>query len=175
MAQPKRTPAHVPASGANSSAFLDTPAAAAAPSVDHDALSVILVTAGYDHTIRFWEAWSGVCSRTIQHPDSQVNRLAISPDKKLLAVAGHSHVRLYDTAGSSVVTPAPGGRAAEAGGRHNASHGATAPLMSFDGHTNNITALAWHCDAKWLVSGSEDGTLRIWDTRYVHGRRRAAG
>ena len=32
--------------------------------------SVILVTAGYDHTIRFWEALSGVCSRTIQHPDS---------------------------------------------------------------------------------------------------------
>ncbi len=25
---------------------------------------------GYDHTIRFWEAPSGVCYRTIQHPDS---------------------------------------------------------------------------------------------------------
>lgn len=28
-------------------------------------LSVVLVTAGYDHEIRFWEAWSGICSRTI--------------------------------------------------------------------------------------------------------------
>lgn len=35
-----------------------------------DSHSVILVTAGYDHTIRFWEALSGICSRTIQHPDS---------------------------------------------------------------------------------------------------------
>lgn len=32
--------------------------------------SVILATAGYDHTIRFWEAKSGRCYRTIQYPDS---------------------------------------------------------------------------------------------------------
>jgi G protein beta subunit-like protein len=62
----------------------------------HDALSVILCTAGYDHSIRFWEAWSGVCARTVQHPDSQVNRLAISPDKRWLAAAAMCQVRLYD-------------------------------------------------------------------------------
>lgn len=28
-------------------------------------MSVILVTGSYDHEIRFWEAWSGICSRTI--------------------------------------------------------------------------------------------------------------
>lgn len=28
--------------------------------------NVILATAGYDHTIRFWEAPSGTCYRTIQ-------------------------------------------------------------------------------------------------------------
>lgn len=32
--------------------------------------SVILATAGYDHTIRFWEAPSGICYRTVQYPDS---------------------------------------------------------------------------------------------------------
>lgn len=31
---------------------------------------VILATAGYDHTIRFWQAHSGICYRTVQHPDS---------------------------------------------------------------------------------------------------------
>lgn len=30
----------------------------------HD-MSVVLVTGSYDHEIRFWEAWSGICSRTI--------------------------------------------------------------------------------------------------------------
>jgi len=33
-------------------------------SARHD-MSVILVTGSYDHEIRFWEAWSGICSRTI--------------------------------------------------------------------------------------------------------------
>ena len=28
-------------------------------------MSVVLVTGSYDHEIRFWEAWSGICSRTI--------------------------------------------------------------------------------------------------------------
>lgn len=34
--------------------------------------SVVLATAGYDHTIRFWEATSGICYRTLQYADSQV-------------------------------------------------------------------------------------------------------
>ncbi|KAJ3193775.1 RNase P and RNase MRP subunit, partial [Dinochytrium kinnereticum] len=58
---------------------------------------VVLATAGYDHTIKFWEALSGMCVRTIQHPDnSQVNKLSISPDKRYLAAAGNPHVRIYD-------------------------------------------------------------------------------
>ena len=33
--------------------------------------NVILATSGYDHTIKFWEAPSGICYRTIQlNPDS---------------------------------------------------------------------------------------------------------
>lgn len=31
---------------------------------------VTLVTGGYDHTIRLWQAHSGVCLRIMQHPDS---------------------------------------------------------------------------------------------------------
>ena len=89
--------------------------------------SVVLATAGYDHTVRFWEArhgallpgsrctcaatrfaWpmaafepcadsrpslfplarqatSGICYRTLQYADSQVNKLEITPDKHYLA------------------------------------------------------------------------------------------
>ena len=90
MAPPQRPPAASPAS----------------PSQPH-AVEVVLASAGYDHTIRFWEALSGICVRTIQHPDSQVNRLAISPDKRLLAAAGNPHLRLYDvqTANPNPVCP----------------------------------------------------------------------
>ncbi|KAF7678274.1 l-lactate dehydrogenase [Alternaria burnsii] len=116
-------------------------------------MSVILCTAGYDHTIRFWEALSGICSRTIPHPDSQVNRLCISPDKRYLAAAGHHTVKLYDIKSTNP----------------NA-------ILTFDGHTSNITGVAFHCESKWLVTSSEDGTVKIWDTRsgnvqrnYTHG------
>jgi G protein beta subunit-like protein len=101
----------------------------------------------------FWEALSGICSRTIPHPDSQVNRLCISPDKRYLAAAGHHTVKLYDIKSTNP----------------NA-------ILTFDGHTSNITGVAFHCESKWLVTSSEDGTVKIWDTRsgnvqrnYTHG------
>ena len=86
-------------------------------------MSVILVSAGYDHTIRFWEALTGVCSRTIQHSDSQVNRLEITNDKKLLATAGHQNVRLYD-----IRTTNPN------------------PVASFEGHRGNVTSVSFQQD-----------------------------
>ena len=75
---------------------------------------VILATAGYDHTIKFWAAHTGVCTRTLQHPDSQVetpskvkswlrmtfhfqvNSLEISPDGTMLAAGGYQHIRMFD-------------------------------------------------------------------------------
>ncbi|AAS50357.1 AAL009Cp [Eremothecium gossypii ATCC 10895] len=105
-------------------------------------MSVILASAGYDHTIRFWEALTGVCSRTIQHADSQVNRLEITSDKRYLAAAGHLHVRMYD-----IRTTNPN------------------PVTSFEGHRGNVTSIAFQQDNKWMVSSSEDGTIKVWDVR----------
>lgn len=34
--------------------------------------SVVLATAGYDHSIKFWEATNGICYRTITHNETQV-------------------------------------------------------------------------------------------------------
>ncbi|KAJ6787683.1 hypothetical protein PWT90_09648 [Aphanocladium album] len=110
-------------------------------------MSVILCTG------LFWEALSGICSRTIQHPDSQVNRLCISPDKRYLAAAGNQAVKLYDIKSTNPT-----------------------PLLTFEGHTGNITGVAFHCEGKWMVTSSEDGTVKIWETRtgtiqrsYSHG------
>ncbi|XP_042496968.1 target of rapamycin complex subunit LST8 isoform X2 [Telopea speciosissima] len=104
--------------------------------------SVILATASYDHTIRFWEAKSGRCYRTIQYPDSQVNRLEITPDKQYLAAAGNPHIRLFEVNSNS-----------------------PQPVISYDSHTNNVMAVGFQCDGNWMYSGSEDGTVKIWDLR----------
>eukprot|EP01111_Echinosteliopsis_oligospora_P015473 TRINITY_DN6138_c0_g2_i1.p1 TRINITY_DN6138_c0_g2~~TRINITY_DN6138_c0_g2_i1.p1 ORF type:complete len:310 (+),score=84.45 TRINITY_DN6138_c0_g2_i1:86-1015(+) len=104
--------------------------------------SVILATASYDHTIRLWEAPSGICYRTIQYADSHINKLEITPDKHYLAAAGNPHIRLFEA------------------GTNNA-----APVISFDGHKGNVNAVGFQRDGKWMFSGSDDGSIKIWDLR----------
>lgn len=31
---------------------------------------IILATGGYDHTIKIWQTHTGLCQRTLQHPES---------------------------------------------------------------------------------------------------------
>mmetsp|Transcript_9653 Transcript_9653/g.40418 ORF Transcript_9653/g.40418 Transcript_9653/m.40418 type:complete len:311 (-) Transcript_9653:111-1043(-) len=104
--------------------------------------SVVLATAGYDHTVRFWEATRGICYRTLQYADSQVNKLEITPDKRYLAAAGNPHIRLFE-----VNTSNP------------------QPVASYDGHAGNVTAVGFEREGRWMYSGSDDGTVKIWDVR----------
>ena len=130
-------------------------------------MSVILASAGYDHTIRFWDALTGVCSRTIQHTDSQVNRLEITSDKRFLAAAGNLYVRLYDIkqAGSAGGNSSAAPGASGAGGTGNASSSSSNPVMTFEGHNGNVTLIAFQIENKWMVLSSEDGTVKVWDVR----------
>lgn len=50
-----------------------------------------------------------------------------------------------------------------------------AQIASLEGHKANVTSLAFQYAAQWLVSGSEDGKIKLWDLRtkgvqreYVH-------
>ena len=102
----------------------------------------ILVTAGYDHSIRFWEAPSGMCYRTVQYPDSQVNCLVITPDKSYLAAGGHPHLRLFDISSNN-----------------------PNPVTSYEGHNGNVTSVGFQKRGKWMFSSSEDGSIKVWDIR----------
>jgi G protein beta subunit-like protein len=104
--------------------------------------AVVLATAGYDHKIRFWEASSRVCTRTVRYPDSQVNCLAISDDKLFLAAGGNPHVRVFDVAHAQT----------------------SAPVAEFS-HAGNATSCGFCRDRSWLFSSSEDGTVKVWDLR----------
>lgn len=35
-----------------------------------------------------------------------------------------------------------------------------AAVLTFEGHTGNITGVAFHCEGKWMVTSSEDGTVK---------------
>lgn len=39
-------------------------------------------------------------------------------------------------------------------------------MRTFVGHTSNVMAVGFHADGNSMYSGSEDGTVRIWDLRY---------
>ncbi|XP_075021665.1 target of rapamycin complex subunit LST8 isoform X2 [Calonectris borealis] len=103
---------------------------------------VILATAGYDHTVRFWQAHSGICTRTVQHQDSQVNALEITPDRSMIAAAGYQHIRMYDLNSNN-----------------------PNPVINYDGVSKNITSVGFHEDGRWMYTGGEDCMARIWDLR----------
>lgn len=92
--------------------------------------SVVLATAGYDHTIRFWEATSGICYRTLQYADSQVNKLEITSDKTQIAAAGNGSIRVFDVNSND-----------------------TQPVNTYEGHSGNVTAIGFQKDTKWMFSG----------------------
>uniref|UniRef100_UPI00358FC97E target of rapamycin complex subunit LST8 n=1 Tax=Myxine glutinosa TaxID=7769 RepID=UPI00358FC97E len=103
---------------------------------------VILATAGYDHTVRFWQAHSGVCTRTLQHQHSQVNALEITPDRSLIAATGYQHIRMYDLNSNN-----------------------PNPVISYDGISKNVTSVGFQEDGRWMYTGGEDCMARIWDLR----------
>lgn len=105
-------------------------------------MPVVLCTGSYDRIIRFWDATSGACTKTIPFGESQVNCLQISTDKSLLAAGGNPQIHLFDI--------------------NSADDRA---LLTYDGHTANVTSVGFQRDSKWVYSSSEDGTVKIWDTR----------
>jgi len=208
-------------------------------------MSVILATAGYDHKIRFWEAPSGVCSRILRYPDSQVNCLEITPDKQFLAAGGNPHIRLFEISHQSndnnnnsynsnnnpassnssssgntqqqqqqqqqiiskessqnqqqaqpqvnqqdvtnnmnmrpnnnqtnnnnnnnnVVAGNPStGTGVQNPNNPNSGGGGVNqnPVLTCDGHRSSVTSIGFQRDGRWMFSGSEDGTVKIWDLR----------
>ncbi|OLY83263.1 WD repeat-containing protein wat1 [Smittium mucronatum] len=104
--------------------------------------AVVLVTAGHDHTIRMWDALKNVCTRSIPYNDSQINRMALSPDKRYLAVVGNPHVKLYD-----VFSPSQDS------------------ILSLEGHKASVTAVEFTNDMSYLATSSEDKTVRWWNLR----------
>ena len=108
---------------------------------------VVLVTGGFDHKLRFWEATSGVCTSTITFSEtSQVNCVQISPDKTLLAAGGNPLINIYDISGSS-------------------ANNDDKPILTYSGHSSNVMAVGFQKDLKWLYSCSDDGTIKVWDPR----------
>lgn len=71
-----------------------------------------------------------------------MNCLEITADKRTMAAAGNPHIRLYDIASNN-----------------------PSPVLTYDTHGSNVTALGFQKEGKWMFTGSEDGLIRLWDMR----------
>lgn len=47
------------------------------------------------------------------------------------------------------------------------------PIISYDGVNKNVASVGFHEDGRWMYTGGEDCTARIWDLRWGGGWDRA--
>ncbi len=71
-----------------------------------------------------------------------MNALEITADRHMLAAAGFQHIRMYE-----ILSNNPN------------------PVVNYEGISKNVTSIGFQSDGKWMYSGGEDSSVRIWDLR----------
>ena len=41
------------------------------------------------------------------------------------------------------------------------------PVINYDGVSKNVTCVGFHEEGKWMYTGGEDNSARIWDLRFI--------
>lgn len=72
-----------------------------------------------------------------------VNRISVAPGAKQVVIAGNPHLHTFEARGAP----------------------SDAPVCCYEGHKGNVTATGFDASGSWMYSGSEDGTIKVWDCR----------
>ncbi len=141
----------------------------------------VIATGSRDKTVRLWRAGSGDKLATLRGHTGTVNAVAFSPDgKRLVSAADDTTARTWEVAtGTELAVLRGHSREVLAAGfvgddtvvsvakDNTLRYWDARPIASsgvWAGHTGFVYSTAYHPDGRHVVSGSWDGTARIWDT-----------
>lgn len=140
-----------------------------------------VATAGYDNRVILWDAISGQAVARGFH-DHLANQCAFSPCGGLLVTASSDYsariwsvpdLRLRALLGShdddvEMATFSPDGDRVATSSRDCTAAVfdiAGRPLARFTGHGADVISIAWSRDGEEVVTSSDDGTIRRWNSR----------
>jgi WD40 repeat protein/tetratricopeptide (TPR) repeat protein/tRNA A-37 threonylcarbamoyl transferase component Bud32 len=151
----------------------------------------VLATAGDDREVRLWDAETGALRAALPVDRHQVTSLALNPDGTLLAIGrAGTPVLLWDTAAGQprgtlgddsmrrgAMAFDPGGTllaVSEIGTLRFWELAGGTEIARFSGQIGAIGCLRFSPDGRWLASGADDSTTKLWDTMPVRTAPRPA-
>ena len=139
----------------------------------------LIASAGWDNSIKLWDAENGKLMATLTGHTDGVNSIAFSPDGQTLVSGSEDKtIKIWDLANQpkliktltghtdsiKAVTVSPDGKIASAGYDNTIKLWTIAGelLQTIDAHDLAITSLAFTPDSKTLASASWDNTIKLW-------------